>query len=226
MEFKHLIEYYREIFLMVDMFHCNSRLTGKIYQAFIPNMDAAIVPITHAGIMDRRKTKTFSDDCLRLCFVGSSDTYKGLPMLMEVLKSIDKTKWELNVWGGKVGHEATLPIYYRGSFNNAMLEEVYGNADLVVVPSVWNETFSFVTLEALSFGTPVLVSSHVGAQDIVRRYDSRFVFSTSEELKTLLLTLMEDRTPLQIYNGQIMSLSWQYSMIEHAQNIIDKVYVG
>ena len=107
-----------------------------------------------------------------------------------------------------------------------MLEEVYGNTDLVVVPSIWDETFSFVTLEALSFGTPVLVSNHVGAKDIVCQYAPRFVYQTEKDLEVLLLSLIKDRMYLRDYHQQIMSQTWHYSMREHARDIIDKVYVG
>lgn len=224
--FKDILNYYRECFAMVDVFHCNSRHTAEIYRKYLPAMNAAVIPITHGGIKDRRKSKCFNTDCLRLSFVGSSAPYKGLPMLIEVLKSIDNKKWKLNVWGGKVGRDASLPIYYRGAFCSNMLEEVYGNTDLVVVPSICDETFSFVTLEALSFGTPVLVSDHVGAKDIVCQYAPRFVYQSEKDLGILLLSLIKDRMYLRDYHQQIMSQTWHYSMREHARDIIDKVYVG
>lgn len=206
---------------MIDVFHCNSKHTEEIYRRFLPKIATDVVPITHKGINDKRRIKTFSNDCLNICFVGSTAQYKGLPMLIDILKTIDERKWKLFVWGGKVGHDVTLPIYYRGAFSNAMLEEVYGNTDLVVVPSIWDETFSFVTLEALSFGTPVLVSTHVGAQDVVRRYSPHFIYSTKEELKSLLAKIMNDRTPLKDYNQQIVSQPWAYTMEGHAKNMIE-----
>lgn len=47
------------------------------------------------------------------------------------------------------------------------LETVFGEMDLLVVPSIWPETFGYVVLEALSYGVPVLMSGHVGARDIL-----------------------------------------------------------
>ena len=76
-------------------------------------------------------------------------------------------KWELSVWGGKVGKHSSLSIQYKGKYNAQTIENVYEAMDVLIVPSVWKETFSLVTLEALSYGVPVIVSDNVGAQDNV-----------------------------------------------------------
>jgi len=52
-------------------------------------------------------------------------------------------------------------------YTYAELEMIFDKTDLLIVPSVWYETFGFQVLEALSYGVPVLVSGNVGAQDIL-----------------------------------------------------------
>lgn len=47
------------------------------------------------------------------------------------------------------------------------LDTVFEDVDLLVVPSIWYETFGYVVLEALSHGVPVLMSSNVGSRDIL-----------------------------------------------------------
>lgn len=49
------------------------------------------------------------------------------------------------------------------------LERIFDDTDLVVVPSIWQETFGYGVLEALSYGVPVLTGSHTGACDIIER---------------------------------------------------------
>ena len=96
--------------------------------------------------------------------------------------------------------------------------------DIMVVPSLWHETFSLVTLEALSYGVPVLVSDTVGAKDIVKQYNPRFVYHSQEELVALLHAIICNRALLEEYNDKILSMEWKHSMKEHAQEIIDKLY--
>lgn len=54
-----------------------------------------------------------------------------------------------------------------GRYTYADLETIFDNTDLVIVPSVWQETFGYIVLEALSCGVPVLLSGNVGAKDIL-----------------------------------------------------------
>lgn len=104
------------------------------------------------------------------------------------------------------------------------LEEIYKNTSLVIVPSQWYETFSFVTLEALSYGVPVLVSNKVGTKSIVANYDSSFIFNTKKELKDKLEMIMQNRSDLVSYHNRILSLPWNHSMEEHSNEIGKEVY--
>jgi glycosyltransferase involved in cell wall biosynthesis len=93
--------------------------------------------------------------------------------------------------------------------------------DMLVVPSLWNETFSFVTTEALSYGTPVLVSSTVGAKDIVKKIDPDFIFSDEETLYTKLKECLLHPSILQKYNEKIMQKEFLFDMKSHAEKICE-----
>ena len=95
--------------------------------------------------------------------------------------------------------------------------------DVLVVPSIWKETFGFVVLEALSYGVPVIVSDNVGAKDVVRQYNERFIFTSESELSVLLNNIIKDRSLLVNFNEKILNLEWKYSMEDHAKDII-KLY--
>ncbi|RMF93095.1 MAG: glycosyltransferase family 1 protein, partial [Candidatus Schekmanbacteria bacterium] len=51
--------------------------------------------------------------------------------------------------------------------NQDSLPEVYKDADIVVVPSIWIEPFGIVAVEAMSSGIPVIASRIGGLKDIV-----------------------------------------------------------
>ena len=77
--------------------------------------------------------------------------------------------------------------------------------DVLIVPSIWKETFGFVVLEALSYGVPVIVSDNVGAKDIVKQYDERFVFTSASELLALLNQIFKDRSLLVEFNEKVLN---------------------
>ena len=220
-----LIDYYKDCFSIVDEFHFNSEVTRDTYRKYIVPKEEKIIPITHNGINDHRRKKSFEDNCLKIGFVGSAAPYKGLSRLIMALKQLNRNdKWRLDVWGDTIGQDESLPIYYRGKFTHSAIETVYTSMDIMVVPSLCHETFGLVTLEALSYGVPVLVSDTVGAKDIVKEYDSKFVFHSDEELVSLLELLVDDKSLLRNYNEAIISNDWRHSMSEHAQEIIEELY--
>lgn len=224
-KYQSLIDYYKDCFSMVDEFHFNSEVTRDTYRKYIVPKEEKIIPITHNGINDHRRKKSFEENCLKIGFVGSAAPYKGLSRLIMALKQLNRNdKWRLDVWGDTIGQDESLPIYYRGKFTHSAIETVYTSMDIMVVPSLWHETFGLVTLEALSYGVPVLVSDTVGAKDIVKEYDSKFVFHSDEELVSLLELLVDDKSLLRNYNEAIISNDWRHSMSEHAQEIIEELY--
>ncbi len=212
---------------MVDAFHFNSQNTCKVYQLYlnVPKK-SRVIPITHSGISDHRGEREFDNALIRLGFVGSEAPFKGLPILKSILSTLNnegyKDRITLDVYGGRVGNDDSLSnVFYRGRFNSKMAEAVYSNMDLLLVPSICYETFSFVALEALSYGTPVMVSDKVGAKDLVIKYDPRFVFKTEVELYDMLRLIINDTSILKAFSERLTSIPWEMSIKRHSKSIID-----
>ena len=216
-----LLDYYKVCFSLVDCFHFNSETAQNVYWENLGNAKGNVISISHSGITDNRHKKSFDSTVLRIGFIGNDTPYKGLPLLLNVLKHIqNRDIWRLDVWGGKTGKEKNWPVYYRGKFNNNSITDVYEDMDILVVPSIWKETFGFVVLEALSYGVPVIVSDNVGAKDIVRQYDERFVFASETELLLLLNKIIDDRSLLVNFNEKILNGEWKHLMQEHTEEIL------
>lgn len=225
-KYQPLLDYYKSCFDLVDCFHFNSETSQSVFLRYLHPQAKKVVPITHSGINDNRMIKEFDKNMLHIGFIGNSTPYKGLPLLMSVLRGIGQySHWTLSVWGSKIGKEVDLPIYYKGTFNSKTIKQVYKEMDVLIVPSIWKETFSFVTLEALSYGVPVIVSENVGAKDIVKQYNPKFIYSSVDELSNLLQILISDKTLLREFNHDILSKEWNYSMEEHAKEIVNKIYM-
>lgn len=225
-DYQQLLEYYKKCFSMVDCFHFNSETARDVYTQYLPSCDGKVISITHDGIKDNRQHKDFNHDVVHIGFIGNSTPYKGLPLLISTLESIGMSdSWDLAIWGGGLGQYASLPIYYRGKFDSSTIEKVYQAMDVLIVPSIWKETFSLVTLEALSYGVPVIVSDNVGAQDVVKGYNPRFVYHSEKELKNLLVEIIQDRSLLLEYNQRILDMPWKHEMEVHAKDVIEKIYI-
>ena len=106
-------------------------------------------------------------------------------------------------------------------YDYSIISDILYGLDCIVVPSVCYETFSLVTLEALSHGIPAIVSDHVGAKDIVASYKSDCIFHSTSELKQLMKMYITDPHKLIEYNQEIMISDWNFSLASHAEIILD-----
>lgn len=231
-EFETLLSTYRQMFGMIDAIHFNSQNTADVYNKYIEvPKESSVIPITHNGISDCRQCRRYDQKKLRLGFIGSISPFKGLPMLKKVIKKLNGegllNSIILNVYDLKVGIDEDTElsnIVYKGRFGESQMSEVYDSMDLLVVPSIWNETFGFIVLEAFQYGVPSLVSSRVGAKDIVKQYAPQLVFETETDLYTIIRRLIDHRDDLMLYNKRIIELPWQWSMGNHVNEIVEKIY--
>lgn len=229
-EYGHLIEYYRHLFDQIDFFHFNSNVTKEGYEKHLTPIKSAVLPISHANISDNRKRRSIEKDHVRIGYIGSRAAYKGYPLLKDILCVLNTkgiSNWTLQVWGGAVGKDTLCDrINYKGEFTAAEMDGVFNQLDLLIVPSIWKETFSLITLEALSFGIPVLVSENVGAKDIVETYDPYFIFSPSkEELQFKLEVILSNTSRIEEYNKKICLGKFEYSLDDHGQKL-QELYIN
>lgn len=230
-EFDLLINYYLDQFSLMDCFHFNSSVTKNVYEQYIRPKTSIVLPISHADVLDKRKLKNIDKKNVKIGFIGSQAVYKGFPLLKSVLLEVFNEgfeNWSLQVWGGTEvkTDDACNKIEYKGAYLPAELESVFGQMNLLIVPSIWKETFSLIALEAISFGVPVLVSENVGAKDIVKNYNTEFIFEpTNQALKSKIKLILKKPTSLIQFNKSICLNKFDYSIEAHVENI-NQLYIN
>lgn len=220
-----LRQYYLEMYRKVDFFHFNSSVSKEYIKKFIPGIRGAVIPITHADLTDNRNKSNYRPNTpVHLGYVGPYDKKKGFFLYTEVLQKLERAKEFCAEFYGDV---VERPIFEDDHFvNNGVvsrqeLTEAYKNLDLLVVPSLWHETFGFVVLEALLQGTPCLVSKNVGSQDLVPK---EWVFANEDELEAKMLDILADSKILVAMHDRVEKLKLTYSMQNHTNEIVQNVY--
>lgn len=97
-------------------------------------------------------------------FVSTSHRRKGLSLLTQTFAKLQDEPFELCIVGYPKLNPPLKNIKYLGYFDD--LREIYAAADFTIHPSVY-EPFGQIISESLACGTPVLVSSSVGAKEIL-----------------------------------------------------------
>lgn len=226
-----LREYYASMYGMVSYFHFNSTLAAQIYQSRLGSIGGdrgGVVPISHQGVADRRKRRTFGET-LRIGYIGGFTQHKGFFDLLDAcawLSGKGCGKLELHVYSGTDKREESFVKNHPG-FTQRQLGEVMDGIDALAMPSRWPETFGLAALEAVSFGVPAILSKYVGAKDILKgNPDAGFVYDgTGHGLRRLLMELYQKRELLERANAGILKMDYDFSYERHVRKIMD-IYEG
>lgn len=81
------------------------------------------------------------------------------------------------------------PVRFMGNVARKDMKKVYGSADIFVCPSIWEEPFGIVNIEAMSAGLPVIASAVGGIPEIVNEDVGRLV--TPNDVEALNRTIIE-----------------------------------
>ncbi len=177
-----------------------SMFLKKHYQVYLPDADIAIVPNgidleayqkkavplqkSDLGITPEKKT---------IFFAGRISPDKGVTLLLQAFEQLlkERNDIELVVVGDYMskskGEKATYQREVRelaerlkphchmvGGVTPEEIYNYYSLADLVVIPSQFQEPFCMVAIEAMGAGKPVLVSTRGGMTEFVKEWDTGF----------------------------------------------------
>jgi glycosyltransferase involved in cell wall biosynthesis len=133
---------------------------------------------------------------------ATTDTRKGFHLLQAALKNLSQTSWrdrvELVVFGASNPDKPLdlgFPIHYLGHLQeDRSLQMAYAGADITIAPSI-EEAFGQTASESLACGTPVIVFTNTGLEDIVDHQQNGYIakFCDSEDLATGIAWVLEDR---------------------------------
>ncbi|MET3561467.1 glycosyltransferase involved in cell wall biosynthesis [Enterococcus rotai] len=222
-----LRNYYLQMFSLVDLFHFNSELAKVEFEKFL-QCDGVVVPITHKSIEDRRKEYIVTkNEPLKITYLGPQEVYKGFNLIYNTFQRLleeNINDWHLNFYGDDREPKDYNDYYFsfKGRYQQQQLMEIFNCTDLLVVPSVWKETFGFVALEALSYGIPILFSTNVGSSELINDNVTGFIFNPDvNDLKVKIQELLENRELINQVNKNILNMDITFDMKRHTKRILE-----
>jgi glycosyltransferase involved in cell wall biosynthesis len=218
-DFKNLRSYYESMLSLMDVIHFNSTVTKSAYNQVFKLPVDCVIPISHADIADYRKEKKFSTDQLRIRYLGPYGRAKGFFLLKAALDKLWDKRQDFYLDVHFTPPQMSPYMKTHNRYNYSELEGIFDQTDVLVVPSVWYETFGYTALEALSYGVPVIMSSTVGAKDILTDGVGIVIEDiTAEKLLDILNTLsveeLQKMNHIIARNQNIMTLRIMSWLIE------------
>lgn len=120
------------------------------------------------------RARTAAERVPRVGYLGSLRAHKGCHVLLEAFTQIRPTA-ELHFYGsGDEPYSDSLrraagsaPVFFHGRYDHDEVPSILADLDVVVIPSVWDETYCLVYQEALAARKPVIASRVGGLSDRV-----------------------------------------------------------
>ncbi|MCA9774366.1 MAG: glycosyltransferase, partial [Myxococcales bacterium] len=117
---------------------------------------------------------------LRVGFLGNLTDRKGGEIVIQAARRLQGKPVRISVFGGvmpalqKDARKAGLRLH--GAYNPAALGTLLEQVDLVLIPSIWDETFCLTLMEAQALGVPVLATAVGAIQERVDEGETGFLF--------------------------------------------------
>jgi glycosyltransferase involved in cell wall biosynthesis len=171
----------------------------------------------------------------KILFVGNIVVDKGVYVLVEAFKLLDRNNVELHFAGNgpelqnlRTQSRDSPNIIVHGFVEDEKLIELYSQSNVIVVPSLCFEAGkASAFLESLPFGTPVVASTAGGGHEgIIDRVNGR-IFSPGDfqALCAILQELIDNIPALQKMEVEALKSSKQYGLDLCIDNLL-KLYEG
>ncbi len=111
------------------------------------------------------------------------DPAKGFATVSEAAERLARERADFEVWVTHTDPAINCPwMKAIGWQSPAEMRALYAKANICVVPSVWEEPFGLVAVEAMASGRPVCASRVGGLQDIVVDGETGFLFEKGDSI--------------------------------------------
>jgi len=140
---------------------------------------------------------------IRIGYVGSLVWHKGIHVLLDAVRDLPGDAYELKIFGDPAvapdysadlrARASGLSVQFMGAFGRDRTAEVYGQIDILAVPSLWLENSPLVIHEAFMAGVPVVGARIGGIADLVEHDRNGLLYEpgSADALRAALRGLLE-----------------------------------
>lgn len=161
------------------------------------------------------------EEFTRFLYVGWITEPKGIQRLISAFEQLVCDNISLTLCGSGnlevyVKNKALEDkrIHFLGKLSPKALAEEYEKADILVVPSIWEEPFGRVIIEGNQHGLPVICSDRGGIPEIIRQMKSGLIYhSESTEQLVEAMKYMMQKDKLVVFYENILKNIEYYSVM-------------
>jgi len=235
-ELFHRYRYMYELFKIPEVLLTPSAFVRDQFLRYYPSfrLKMKVLPLGIFPIEGQRRLKP-GDKEIRFCYFGNILPIKGVHLLIDAFKTLPIGKAHLTIYGSRnpwtetyydrlKGSSNGFSIEFRRPFKRENIAEALSDQDVVILPSICYESFSFVIREANSLGLPVIASRTGAIPEGVKEGVNGFLFEPGNvsQIRTCMLRFIEEP---DLVEKMAMRMPRIKTMEEHASELLD-LYEG
>ena len=176
-----------------------------IFPFLEPRLHVVAPGIVPGRQIEREERNTRQPSPLRVLCIGMLAPYKGPHVLIKAVRRLPVGSLAVSLYGGRLAvwnayadqletDAADLPIRFYGTYAHDELSAILAQHDVLVVPSICEETFSLVTREALQAGLPVIAAKRGALPEVIQDGVNGLLFEpeNADDLRRCLERLRTD----------------------------------
>ena len=172
--------------------------TKKILQSEYPSLNIDVIEHGYNINVEPNK-KDINNEILNIAFVGSITKIKGLNLFVNLIPLVKGSKIRVHLFG--TSHKISITSDGINYINHGRYERedlpkllIDNNIDIVCLPSICAETFSYTLSESFMCNIPVIALNIGAIAERIRRYDAGWVLPINTDAKQLFDFIEDIRT--------------------------------
>ena len=211
---------------------CDHGFFGNAKKIVIPNATDYDMQAVHS-ILEKREVK----DSVKFVYLGTLSEKKGIKWLIESFNSVSTHFANAELFlAGKGELEQYIKesciknpkIHYEGFLSEAEVGKLLSQMDVLVCPSLWNEPFGRVVLDAFKNAMPAIVSNRGALPELVSDHETGRIVCVEEEdaLEKAMTEYIESPDTIYRHAKSAVSELEKYSLAEQANRFTRAAYQG
>ncbi len=174
----------------------NSKFTAKTSETDNVPIDV-VYPIVDMERFENakniRQELNISDDKIVISFIGQIRKLKGIELFVELAKKISHKNVKFLIVGSCRDPKQIGDTYTVDSLNEAIegtninyvgyrsdVENLYKTSDIIIMPSLWDEPFGLINIEAGAASKPIVAARVGGIPEVINHGDNGFLFDRGD----------------------------------------------
>jgi glycosyltransferase involved in cell wall biosynthesis len=220
-----------------------SRYLSTAYgQAGIPEQQTAVISqgmdVDRFSVLQQsRQNRTYSQPVV-FTFIGYLGAHKGLPILLESLKTLHESGalgqlCRFNIVGeGEYGialknfvarYQLEDFVKLWGKVGHGEVEQIYVQTDMLLNCSIWPENQPVTIMEAMSAGIPVMASALGGNLDLIKNHKTGLLYecASAEALTNAILEISQNPQLLKSWGAEAYADIRDNTRDRYVENILE-----